>query len=107
MLYLSAIVNQPIQDRQGTEMARIQDVVMRLVPGDTVEDAAPPRLHGLVARTGRRGPGFFVPAAQLSTLGPAGARLAAPTVALETFTRREQELLLTKDVWDRRVIDCE
>src|SRR5690242_4381036 len=105
MLYLSEIMNSPIRDRRGTEMARVQDVVVRLA-GEDAADAAPPRLHGLVARTGRGGPGFFVPVARLGSLRPGAVVLEQPTVALETFERRPQEWLLAKDVWDRRVIDC-
>ncbi len=105
MLYLSELLNSPIRDRRGTTMARVQDVVVRLP--DPAEDAeAGPRLHGLVARTARGGPGFFVPVSRLGRLRPGGVELEQPTVALETFERRPQEWLLAKDVWDRRVIDC-
>jgi CBS domain-containing protein len=86
-------------------MARVQDVVVRL-PNPEAGEEALPRLHGLVARTARGGPGFFVPAARLGHLHPGGVVLEQPTVVLETFERRPREWLLAKDVWDRRVIDC-
>ncbi len=105
MLYLSEILNSAIRDRRGTEMARVRDVVVR-VPAPAAGGAAVPRLHGLVARTGRGGPGFFVPARRLGSLQAGAVVLESPTVALETFERRPQEWLLAKDVWDRRVIDC-
>lgn len=105
MLYLSEILNSPIRDRWGTAMARVQDVVVRL-PDAAADGAALPRLHGLVARTGRGGPGFFVPAARLGSVAPGAVVLEQPTVMLETFARRPNEWLLAKDVWDRRVIDC-
>jgi CBS domain-containing protein len=105
MLYLSEIVHSPIRDRRGTVMARVQDVVVRL-PEEGAGAPALPRLHGLVARTARGGPGFFVPVARLGSLRPGAVVLEQPTVALETFERRPQEWLLAKDVWDRRVIDC-
>jgi CBS domain-containing protein len=105
MFYLSDILNSPIRDRQGTAMARVQDVVVRLPDPEGAGEAVP-RLHGLVARTGRGGPGFFVPVSRLGRLRPGAVELAQPTVALETFERRPREWLLAKDVWDRRVIDC-
>jgi CBS domain-containing protein len=86
-------------------MARVQDVVVRL-PDPGEDAAAGPRLHGLVARTARGGPGFFVPVSRLGRLRPGAVELDQPTVALETFERRPREWLLAKDVWDRRVIDC-
>jgi CBS domain-containing protein len=105
MLYLSEIVNSPIRDRRGTVMARVQDVVVRL-PSAGAEAGAGPRLHGLVARMGRGGPGFFVPVGRLGHLQPGAVVLEQPTVALETFARRPQEWLLATEIWDRRVIDC-
>jgi CBS domain-containing protein len=80
-------------------------VVVRLPVATAPEGTALPRVHGLVARSGR-GAGFFVPCDRLDRVRPGSVTLKSPAVALETFQQRPQELLLTKDVWDRRVIDC-
>ena len=105
MLYLSELINSPIYDRQGAVMARVQDLVVRLAsaPGDD----GPPRLHGLVARLPQGGAGFFVPVAQVGRVAAGHLALQVPQVALEQFARRPGELLLARDVWDHRVIDCQ
>ena len=111
MLYLSQLLGQPVRDRQGNQLARIQDLVVML-PAPVA--AAPlaarydayPRLHGLVARGGHEATGFFVPLDAIATLGLAGAQLSSPAVRLETFARRPDELLLGGDLTDHPVIDC-
>src|SRR5438034_2827176 len=111
MLYLSQLLGRPLRDRHGNQVARIQDLVVRLpAPVAEAELAARyqayPTLHGLVARGGKRAAGFFVPRASLATLGPEGGQLATPDVFLETFERRPGELLLAADLLDHPVIDC-
>ena len=111
MLYLSQLVGRPVRDRQGNQVARISDLVVRLPPPVAESAAAArydtyPHLHGLVARGGQAVAGFFIPLAALGTLGPQGADLAGAAVRLETFARRPDELLLAGDLTDHPIIDC-
>jgi CBS domain-containing protein len=111
MLYLSHLLNQPIRDRHGNQLARISDLIVTL-PAPVAEAAQAarydtyPRLHGLVARGGQAAAGFFVPLAAVATLGPGGAELSASAVSLETFARRPGELLLAGNLADHSIIDC-
>ena len=82
MLHLSEIINRPIRDRQGTEMAHVRDVVATLPP-DGTSGPVWPRLHGLVAGTGRGGSGFFVPVTRLGRLD--GARITLTVTDLSAM----------------------
>jgi magnesium transporter len=61
-----------------------------------------PTITGLIVRDRRRR--FFVPAAILQSLNGT-ARLASSTVDLQTFSRRDGEVLLRQDVLDHQLID--
>src|SRR5215217_8132595 len=121
MLYLSELIGKRIVDRQGNTVARIRDMVAELVT--TTEDAADhadalddegdliehdvPSIKGLVARTGRKRELFFLPIKQVQVLGRDGARIRSSLLNLEPFERREGEILLTRDLWDKQIIDLE
>jgi CBS domain-containing protein len=111
MLYLSQLLGRPLRDRHSNQVARIQDLVVRLpAPAAEITGAARyqqyPRLHGVVAKGGKHATGFFVPVASLGDLSHEGGRLMTPDVFLETFARRPGELLLGADLMDHPVIDC-
>jgi len=96
MIFLTSIVDRPVEGKTGEPIGRLEDLIVRL--GD---DRYPP-IAGLVVRDGRRR--FFVPAAHLQALNGA-ARLSSSTVDLQPFTRRAGEVLLRRDVLDHQLID--
>lgn len=98
MLFLTSIVDRPVEGKTGELIGRIDDLIVRIG-----EDRYPP-IAGLVVKDGRRR--FFVPASHLQTLNGA-ARLASSTVDLQTFSRRSGEVLLRRDVLDHQLIDIE
>jgi CBS domain-containing protein len=99
MLYLSQILARPIFDAQGEKIARIKDVIVRYG-----EEDHPPVL-GLVARYRRRN--FFMPRSKIASLDGSGARMNSETIDLSSFSRREGEILLAKDVLDNQLIDVD
>src|SRR5438874_4312456 len=120
MLYLSEIIGKRIVDQEGNSVARIRDVVAELVaPGEDDpttpaldDEGAPieydiPVIKGLIARTGRTRQPFYLPIEQVQTLGRDGARIRSYKLDVRPFERREGEMLLTRDVWDKQVIDLE
>jgi CBS domain-containing protein len=96
MLFLTSIVDQPVEGKTGEMIGRIEDLIVRMG-----EDRYPP-ISGLVVRDGRRR--FFVSAASLQGLNGV-ARLATSTVDLQPFCRRGGEVLLRTDVLDHQLID--
>ena len=96
MLFLTSIVDRPVEGKSGEVIGRLDDVIVRM--GD---DRYPP-LSGLVVKDGRRR--FFVAARLLQSLNGA-ARLTSSTVDLQPFSRRSGEVLLRRDVLDHQLID--
>src|SRR5438105_5271774 len=104
MLYLSELVGQPISSAEGAGIGRIRDVVVTLPAPETAATLPTnPLFHGLLTRPQRRGPWLLVPAEEVESLGPRGAVLKPAAPGDNSFQRGERELLLTKDLWDRRV----
>ena len=97
LIALSEIVGLPILERQGEQIARVKDVVARL------QEGAYPVVTGLVSRAGGRD--FYIPIARVAEIGARRVRLASGTVDVGRFQRRDGELLLSRDVVDRQVID--
>src|SRR5947199_88706 len=96
MLFLTSIVDRPVEGKSGEVIGRLDDVIVRM--GD---DRYPP-LSGLIVRDGRRR--FFVAARLLQSINGA-ARLTSSTVDAQPFSRRSGEVLLRRDVLDHQLID--
>jgi magnesium transporter len=125
MFYLSEVIGKQVVDRQGNPVARIRDIVVELAsdtsPAQTAEaedsskillneegeavERDVPVVKGILARAGRKNEPFFIPGSQVIELGRNGARLASPKVDLTPYARREGEMLLARDLWDKQVID--
>ena len=96
-LPLSAIVGRPVRSQTGETLGRIQNMIARIGAEEY------PLITGFVARTGSRD--YFVPWAQVRSLNTCGIELSSARVDLRPFQRRESEMLLGRDLRDRRVID--
>ena len=111
---LTELLDKPVRDPSGEEVARLHDLVVR-VP-DTDADAAKthtvdvyPPVIGLVAhlKGPQHGRDVFIPWEQVSHLGADGAQLATPALNLRRFARRNGELVLRGGLFDRQVVDVE
>lgn len=96
MLFLTSVMDRPVEGKSGEMIGRISDMIVRI--GD---DRYPP-ISGLVVRDGRRS--FFVAAHLLQSLNGT-AQLTSSTVDLQPFARRSGEVLLRRDVLDHQLID--
>ena len=99
MLYLSQVLRRPIRDLEGERVATIKDVIVRLG-----EDDHPP-ITGFVARYRRRD--FFLSRWRIGEFGLQGLRLNSDILDLRPFERREDEVLLARDVLDKQLIDVD
>ena len=97
MLYLSQVLGRPVLDLEGERVATIKDVIVRLG-----EDEHPP-VTGFVARYRRRD--FFLSRWRIAEFNERGARLNSDILDLRPFMRRENEVLLARDVLDKQLID--
>ena len=96
MLFLTSIVDRPVQGKTGETLGKLEDLIVRL------GDERYPPITGLIVRDGRRR--FFVPARLLQSLNGT-ARLTSSMVDLQPFARRDGEVLLRRDVLDHQLID--
>ena len=96
MIFLTSIVDRPVEGKTGEPIGRLEDLIVRM--GD---DRYPP-ITGLVVRDGRRR--FFVPGQHLQSINGT-VQLSSSIVDLQGFTRRSGEVLLRRDVLDHQLID--
>jgi magnesium transporter len=99
MLYISQVIGRPIRDLEGDRVATIKDVIVRLGEEDH------PPVAGFVARYRRRD--FFLSRWRISAFNEQGARLNSDILDLRPFVRRENEVLLARDVLDKQLIDVD
>lgn len=97
MVFLSQIINRPIVDRDGDRIASLRDVIVH------IGDESYPPVKGLVARIGRRS--FFVPYGQVQEVNESSTTIDTFSVDLKPFRRRDDEIILGKDVLDRQLVD--
>ncbi len=95
-IFVSRLVGLSLLASDGSTVARLVDVVVGY-PAFGV----PPAVVGFVAEVQRRQ--IFVGANRVAELSSAGARLASGAIDLRRFKLRSGELLVTKDLFDRRV----
>ena len=96
-VHLSSIVHSPLYGGSGDKIGKVDDLIVRL-------DGKPhPPITGLVARVGGRE--LFVPIARVAELRPDHVQLVGQTLDLGRFERRPGELLLTRDLASRHLIN--
>ena len=99
LIYAFRVMRLPLLDADGSTIGRLEDIV--IIPGSG--RGLPPRVVGFVARSQRRQ--IFVNAARVASLDPDGARLRSWDLDVNPFKLKPGELLLGKDVIDRKVGD--
>jgi CBS domain-containing protein len=97
VIYAFRVMRLALLDANGGPVGKIEDVVVR--PPDRL--AAPPVI-GFVASSQRRH--IFVNASRIELTG-GGARLRSGTIDLDHFRRRTGELLIGRDLLNRRIGD--
>ncbi|MFK7919395.1 MAG: CBS domain-containing protein [Ilumatobacter sp.] len=104
LIYAFRVMRLPLLDAGGSPIGRIEDLVA--VPGRPPRHGQPavaPRLVGFVASSQRRR--IFVSANRVVELNSDGARLKSWDVDLNPFKPRAGEVLIAKDLIDRRIGD--
>jgi len=98
MLYLSQAIGRPVMDRNGDSIGRVADLLV------AVGDRYPP-VTGLVVETDRRR--IFLPWTSVEHLDANGARLSTPTIDIDKFQQRPNEILLKGDLMDKQIVDID
>jgi len=96
-LMLTQLLRAPVLNPAGTEVGRLQDIVVKLA------DGAYPPLGGLKVRVGAQD--VFIAKDLIERLEAGGVRLNTHTIRTEAFQRRPGEVLLAADVLGRHLVD--
>lgn len=99
ILHLSALVGRPLRDSGGERLGRVEDAIVRL--GGT---GYPPITGFLVKVAGRTS---YLGIDRVSEIDGAGVVLRKAKLDLRHFERREEEVLLKRDVLDRQLINVQ
>jgi hypothetical protein len=99
ILHLSSVVKSAVVDRSGDRLGRVTDLIVRL------GDSPHPPLAGMVVRIGGRD--LFVPIERVVELQPGRVELAGDKLSLQRFERRPGELLLSRDLQARHLINMQ
>ncbi len=94
---LTQLLKSPVLSPAGTEVGRLEDVIVRLTEGQY------PPVTGLKVRVGAEE--VFVGKDLIERLEPGGVRLSTHTLRTEAFQRRPGEVLLATDVLGHHVVD--
>src|SRR6187402_2869582 len=96
LIYAFRVMRLPLLDAGGANVGRVHDLVV--VPG---RPGAAPRIVGFVAESQRRR--IFVNANRIASLASDGARLKSWDVDLHPFKPKPGEVLVNRDLLDRRI----
>ncbi|MFI5254330.1 MAG: magnesium transporter MgtE N-terminal domain-containing protein [Candidatus Limnocylindrales bacterium] len=96
--YLSQVIGRPVLDRHGEPIGKVADLIV------AIGDRYPP-VTGLVVKTDRRK--IFLPWADVARFGADGAQLGTPTIEIDKFVQRPNELLLSADLQDKQIVDID
>ncbi len=96
-MHLSRILGSRLLSPSGETVGKVDDLIVRLRGGDY------PLVTGLVAKVGGRR--VFVPIGAVSELTEPKVVLSRAKVDLESFERRDGEVLLREDILGNRLID--
>ena len=96
-LSLSSLLKQSVSDSNGKALGKISDVVTR------TRDDEYPLVTGLVIGFGDEG--YFIPMKSVSSFGHQAVRLSMAKVDLRPFEKRDNELLLKRNILGHRLID--
>src|ERR1700712_3897104 len=83
LISVAGLAGRPVRDRDGVEVGRVRDVVIRW------EDAVYPAVSGLVVAVGRRS--AFVAAAAIESIAATGVALRSTRLDLRDFVPRDGE----------------
>jgi CBS domain-containing protein len=99
ILHLSSVVRGALVDRDGDRLGRVEDLIAQL------GFAPHPPVTGVVVRIARRQ--LFVPIDRIPDLEPGRVQFVGDTVSLKRFERRPGEVLLSKDLRARHLINLQ
>lgn len=99
ILHLSSVVGSPLRDSEGERLGKVDDLIVRL--GGT----GYPPITGFLVTVARRL--SFLGVDRVSEIGADGVVMRKAKLDLRHFERRQEEVLLKRDLLDRQLINVE
>lgn len=98
-MYLSRLLGRSLVNKTGEKIGKISDVAV------THLNSPIPAVVGFTAFRDSRNKTFFVPISDCATYEKGKVSLCTDTVNFTPYTRRENEVLLSKEVLDKQIVD--
>ncbi|HEX4838445.1 MAG TPA: CBS domain-containing protein [Solirubrobacteraceae bacterium] len=99
ILHLSSLVGRPLRDSDGERLGKVEDVIVRL------GGVGYPQITGFLVKVAGRT--SYLGIDRVSDIRDDGVVLSKAKLDLRRFERREEEVLLRRDVLDRQLINVE
>jgi CBS domain-containing protein len=99
LVSVAGLVGRAVRIADGSDVGRLGDLVARW------DGQAYPPITGLLVRVGRRE--AFVSVEDVASFDGRGVLLASARLDLRDFERRDGEVLLSRDVLDHQLVDCD
>lgn len=99
LFYLSEVLGNPIIGAAGERLGTLRDLIVE-VGADPF-----PRVKGLLVAVGGIPTPVWVSWDAVAVIGRSLVQLATSTIDLRPFERRDGEVLLSKDILDRQIVD--
>jgi hypothetical protein len=99
ILHLSAVVGSPLRDEDGGRLGKVEDLIVRL------GGIGYPPITGILVTVASRT--SFLSVERVSEISTTGVTMNKAKLDLRPFERREDEVLLRRDLLDRQLINVE
>jgi magnesium transporter len=99
ILHLSEVVGSPLRDEDGGRLGKVEDLIVRL------GGIGYPPITGILVTVGSRT--SFLSVERVSEISTSGVTMSKAKLDLRPFERREDEVLLRRDLLDRQLINVE
>lgn len=99
--YLSDLLSNPVFNQSKEKIGNVQDLVLSDI------SKSHPKITGLVLKRDGKKEAVFIPEHDLTTISPKLINLSTDLVDLTPFIQKNDEVLLSKDVYDKQVVDID
>ncbi|KKS84182.1 MAG: MgtE intracellular region [Candidatus Gottesmanbacteria bacterium GW2011_GWA1_43_11] len=100
-VYLSELLGRKIFNKSKENIGTLEDLVVREL------DKRHPPISGLLIKRGRKKDLVYIPAHDVDEVSTKQMRLTTDIVDLTPFQRRENEIQLVNDMYDKQIVDID
>lgn len=98
-MFLSSILNKTIVNKSGEVIGKVSEMVVARL------NSPLPVVIGIVVSRVRKGKDFFIPVDDVSDFEDRQIRLRTDVVDFTPFQRKNDEVLLSRDILDKQIVD--